>query len=48
MKEYEIIKRSSGYWIMDEWGVINGPYDTVKEASLDVPKKGDLQYPLEF
>ena len=43
--EYEIVERSSGYWIVDDFGVVNGPYDTVEEAEKDVPK-GDLQYPL--
>jgi len=44
-KEYEIVERSSGYWIVDDFGVVNGPYDSVGEAELDVPK-GQLQYPL--
>ena len=45
MKEYEIVERSSGYWIVDDWGVVNGPYDYIEEAALDVPS-GQLQYPL--
>ena len=45
MNEYEIVERSSGYWITDNFGVVNGPYDTVEEASRDVPS-GQLQYPL--
>jgi hypothetical protein len=44
---YEIVERSSGYWIVDGFGYLNGPYDTVEEASQDVPK-GQLQYPLEL
>ena len=48
MKEYEIVERSSGFWIVDDFGVLNGPYDTVEEASMDVPASGDLQYPLLF
>jgi len=48
MKEYEIVERSSGYWIVDDFGVVNGPYNTVKGASQDVPKRGQLQYPLPF
>jgi hypothetical protein len=47
--KYEIVPKynASGmfYWITDKWGVMAGPYDTVKEAALDVPK-GQLQYPL--
>ena len=45
--EYEIVERSSGYWIVDGIGYINGPYDTVEEAAKDVPS-GQLQYPLEY
>tara|TARA_Y100000593_G_scaffold42881_1_gene82079 strand:+ start:947 stop:1099 length:153 start_codon:yes stop_codon:yes gene_type:complete len=45
--EYEIVERSSGFWIVDDWGVVNGPYDTVEEADKDVPQ-GQLQYPLEL
>lgn len=45
MIEYEIVERSGGYWIVDDWGVVNGPYGSVEEAELDVPK-GQLQYPL--
>ena len=37
MKEYEIVERSSGYWITDDHGVLNGPYDTVDEAEDDIP-----------
>jgi hypothetical protein len=44
-KEYEIVERSSGYWITDGLGVLNGPYDSVEEANRDVPQ-GQLQYPL--
>ena len=45
--EYEIVERSSGYWIVDDWGVVNGPYDTIEECASDVPE-GQLQYPLNF
>ena len=44
--EYEIVERSSGYWITDDFGVVNGPYDTVNEAENDIPKQAALQYPL--
>ena len=47
-KDYEIVERSSGYWIVDDFGVLNGPYDTVEEAEADVPKSGQLQYPIPF
>jgi len=46
MKEYEIVERSSGYWITDDHGVLNGPYDTVDEAEADIPRQAAIQYPL--
>ena len=46
MKEYEIVERSSGYWITDNFGVVNGPYDSIKEAADDIPRQAALQYPL--
>jgi hypothetical protein len=46
-KLYEIVERSSGYWIVDDFGVLNGPYDTVEDAQMDVPPSGDLQFPLQ-
>lgn len=46
MNEYEIVERSSGYWITDSFGVLNGPYDTVDEAEDDIPMQAALQYPL--
>lgn len=27
-----IVERSSGYWVVDNDGVIEGPFDTIKEA----------------
>tara|TARA_Y100000310_G_scaffold305578_1_gene345854 strand:- start:644 stop:871 length:228 start_codon:yes stop_codon:yes gene_type:complete len=45
-EEYEIVERSSGYWITDNFGVLNGPYDTVGEAEDDIPRQAALQYPL--
>jgi|TARA_R110000824_G_scaffold103553_1_gene246012 hypothetical protein len=45
-REYEIVERPSGFWIVDDFGVLNGPYSTVEEASADVPASADLQYPL--
>jgi hypothetical protein len=49
--KFEIVPRymASGksYWIsLEGVGIINGPYDTVEEAALDVPPNRDLQYPL--
>jgi len=46
MKEYEIVERSSGYWIVDGEGFAQGPYDTIQDAEDDVPNLAHLQYPL--
>ena len=35
MKEYEIVERSSGYWIVDGEGYTQGPYNTIKDAEDD-------------
>jgi len=50
MKGYEIVLKGYGdnrygYFIVDEIGIVNGPYDTVEKAKQDVPQ-GQLQYPL--
>ena len=45
---YEIEWRKDAYWIVDELGVLNGPYSSVEEARKDVPKSGQLQFPLEM
>ena len=45
-RDYEIVERSSGYWIVDGQGYTEGPYDSVEEAEKDVPKVDSLQYPL--
>ena len=47
-KDYEIVERSSGYWIVDGQGYVEGPYDSVEEAEKDVPRLDRLQYPLPF
>ena len=28
----EIVERSSGYWIVDNWGVVDGPFIELDEA----------------
>jgi hypothetical protein len=28
----EIVERSSGFWVVDNSGVVDGPFDTVTEA----------------
>jgi hypothetical protein len=45
-KDYEIVERSSGYWITDGEGNPDGPYDSIEEAMIDIPRDGQLQYPL--
>ena len=30
----EIIERSSGFWIVDDSGIVEGPFETVEEAAL--------------
>tara|TARA_Y100000310_G_scaffold323856_1_gene384878 strand:- start:1839 stop:2057 length:219 start_codon:yes stop_codon:yes gene_type:complete len=57
MKQYEIIKKqytatiwdkpSVGYFIKDDFAILNGPYKTLEDAKKDVPK-GQLQYPLDL
>ena len=44
-KEYEIVERSSGYWITEGEGNPDGPYDSIEDAQDNVPE-GQLQYPL--
>ena len=48
MKNYEIVERSSGFWIVDGEGYAQGPYDTVEDAEHDVPQLAQLQYPLNI
>lgn len=31
-KKPEIVERSSGYWVVDNDGVIDGPFDSIREA----------------
>lgn len=48
MKDYEVVERSSGFWIVDGEGYAQGPYDTIKDAEDDVPQLAQLQYPLHI
>lgn len=48
MKNYEIVERSSGFWIVDGEGYAEGPYETIKDAEHDVPQLAQLQYPLNI
>lgn len=48
MKRYEILNKHDGYWISDETGYSQGPYETIKDAQQDVPAGAMLQYPLNI
>jgi hypothetical protein len=48
MKDYEMVKRSCGFWIVDEEGYSEGPYNTIKDAENDIPQLAQLQYPLNI
>ena len=30
--KYEIVERSSGYWIVDDFGVVDGPFIELDDA----------------
>ena len=49
---FEIIeqlhKGETKYFIKDAFSILNGPYETVEEAQMDVPQRIDLQYPLDL
>jgi hypothetical protein len=34
-----IVERSSGYWVVDNDGVIDGPFYTIKEAQQYIDKQ---------
>ena len=34
MNTIEIVERSSGYWIVDDYGVVDGPFIELKEALM--------------
>jgi hypothetical protein len=38
-KRMNIVERSSGYWIVDNDGVIEGPFDTIEEAQNYIDKE---------
>lgn len=44
MKDYEIVERSSGYWIVDGEGYSQGPYDSIKDCYDDIPPEADVQH----
>ena len=32
MSKIEIVERSSGFWLVEEIGVVDGPFETIEEA----------------
>ena len=48
MKEYEIIEKDDGYWVIDSGGYSQGPYDSIKDCHDDIPLEADIQYPLSI
>jgi hypothetical protein len=30
--ELRVVERSSGYWVVDDTGVVEGPFDSLREA----------------
>ena len=48
MKNYEILDKDDGYWIIDETGHTQGPYDAIKDCHDDLPPTADVQYPLSM
>ena len=48
MKQYEILDKDDGYWILDEQGYEQGPYDSIKDIHDDLPATADIQYPLSM
>ena len=37
-----IVERSSGYWVVDNDGVIDGPFQTIKEAQQYIDKENTV------
>ena len=37
-----IVERSSGYWVVDNDGVIDGPFYTIKEAQQYIDKENTV------
>ena len=48
-KDYEIILRGDGYWLIDHGVTLyQGPFDSIESAEKEVPEGEQLQYPLEI
>jgi hypothetical protein len=44
MFKLEIVERSSGYWIVNGMGVVDGPFDNLEEAQdmiLEIESESD-------
>lgn len=37
-----IVERSSGYWVVDNDGVIDGPFDTIQDAQQYINKEEEI------
>ena len=46
MKDYEIVDKDDWYWVIDETGYAQGPYDNIKDCHDDIPITANVQYPL--
>ena len=36
MSKIEIVERSSGFWLVEETGVVDGPFETLEEAQNEL------------
>ena len=36
MSKIEIVERSSGFWLVEETGVVDGPFETIEEAQNEL------------
>lgn len=46
MKHYEVIEEPNGFWIIDDEGYHQGPYETSEDAVDDIPPSAQVQYQL--
>ena len=36
LSKIEIVERSSGFWLVEETGVVDGPFETIEEAQNEL------------
>ena len=36
MSKIEIVERSSGFWLVEEIGVVDGPFETIEEVQNEL------------